>query len=82
MVRPRTADPWRDTDVIDARAPRFNQAVVGIVALAGALFGWPLLWALMGAQLLIGLTLGRQLERAAWRSPSRGRLADLLLSCT
>jgi hypothetical protein len=60
MVAPRTADPWRDTDVIDARAPRFNQAVVGIVALAGALLGWPLLWALMGAQLLIGLTLGRR----------------------
>jgi hypothetical protein len=20
----RTADPWRDTDVIDERAPRFN----------------------------------------------------------
>lgn len=60
MARPRTADPWRDTDVIDARAPRFNQAVVGVTALAGALFGWPLLWALMGAQLLIGLTLGRR----------------------
>jgi len=60
MVAPRTADPWRDTDVIDVRAPRFNQAVVGIVALAGALLGWPLLWALMGAQLLIGLTLGRR----------------------
>src|SRR5918996_1199629 len=57
---PRTADPWRDTDVIDSRAPRFNQAVVGIVALLGALFGWPLAWALMSAQLLIGLTLGRQ----------------------
>ena len=56
----RTADPWRDTDVIDARAPRFNQAAVGIVALAGALFGWPLAWALMGAQLLIGLTAGRR----------------------
>lgn len=60
MVAPRTADPWRDTDVIDARAPRFNQAVVGIVALAGVLLGWPLLWALMGAQLLVGLTLGRR----------------------
>jgi hypothetical protein len=61
MTRPtRTADPWRDTDVIDERAPRFNQAVVGIVALAGALFGWPLAWVLMGAQLLIGLTLGRR----------------------
>lgn len=56
----RTADPWRDTDVIDERAPRFNQAVVGIVAVAGVLFGWPLAWALMGAQLLIGLTLGRR----------------------
>ncbi len=56
----RTADPWRDTDVIDARAPRFNQAVVGIVALLGALFGWPLAWALMAFQLLIGLTLGRR----------------------
>ena len=56
----RTADPWRDTDVIDSRAPRFNQAVVGTVALAGAIFGWPLAWALMGAQLAIGVTLGRR----------------------
>lgn len=46
--------------MIDARAPRFNQAVVGISALAGVLLGWPLLWALMGGQLLIGLTLGRR----------------------
>src|SRR5215213_850102 len=56
----RTADPWRDLDVIDERAPRFNQAVVGLVALLGAIFGWPLAWALMGAQLLIGLVLGRR----------------------
>ncbi len=56
----RTADPWRDTDVIDERAPRFNQAVVGTVALLGAIFGWPLAWALMSAQLLVGLTLGRR----------------------
>ena len=60
MVAPRAADPWLDTDVIDSRAPRFNQAIVGTVALAGALLGWPLLWALMGIQLLIGLTLGRR----------------------
>lgn len=46
--------------MIDERAPRFNQAVVGVVALAGALFGWPLAWALMAAQLAIGLTLGRR----------------------
>src|SRR5512147_2720811 len=57
---PRTADPWRDTDVIDEHAPRFNQAVTGIVALLGAIFGWPLAWALMATQLLIGLTLGRR----------------------
>jgi Domain of unknown function (DUF4395) len=58
--RPRSADPWRDTDVIDSRAPRFNQAVVGTVALAGVGFGWPLAWALMGAQLAIGVSLGRR----------------------
>jgi hypothetical protein len=56
----RTADPWRDTDVIDERAPRFNQAVVGAVALLGAIFAWPLAWAIMSAQLLIGLALGRR----------------------
>ncbi len=60
MANPRSADPWRDTDVIDARAPRFNQAVVGLVALVGVAFGWPLAWALMGAQLLVGLTAGRR----------------------
>jgi uncharacterized protein DUF4395 len=58
--RTRIADPWGDTDVIDERAPRFNQAVVGVVALLGAVFGWPLAWAIIAAQLLIGLTLGRR----------------------
>jgi Domain of unknown function (DUF4395) len=58
--RAPTADPWRDTDVIDSRAPRFNQAVVALVALLGAIFGWPLAWLLMGLQLLVGLTLGRR----------------------
>jgi len=55
-----TADPFRDTDVIDSRAPRVSQAVTGTVALLGAVFGWPLAWALMSAQILLGLTLGRQ----------------------
>src|ERR671919_2636537 len=54
------ADPFRDTDVIDARAPRFSQAVTGVVAMLGAVFGWPLAWALMSVQILMGLTLGRQ----------------------
>jgi hypothetical protein len=57
---PRTADPYRDTDVIDERAPRVNQSVVAAVAIVGAIFGWPLAWALMALQLLIGLTLGRR----------------------
>jgi hypothetical protein len=60
VARARGADPWRDTDVIDEHAARFGQATTGIVALLGAVFGWPLAWALMAAQLLIGLTLGRR----------------------
>jgi hypothetical protein len=56
----RLADPYRDLDVIDARAPRFNQAVVGSVsALAVATGWWPLL-ALLAAQLAIGLAFGRR----------------------
>jgi hypothetical protein len=56
----RSADPWRDVDVIDERAPRFNQAVVGTVALLGVVFGWPFAWAIMAVQLLIGLIVGRR----------------------
>lgn len=46
--------------MIDARAPRFNQVIVGLVALLGVIFGWPLAWALMALQLFIGLTAGRR----------------------
>ncbi len=56
----RTADPYRDTDVIDERAPRTNQSVVFALALIGVIFGWPLAWALMALQLLVGLVLGRR----------------------
>ena len=59
-TRPRSADPWRDTEVIDEHGARFGQATTGVVALLGVLFGWPLAWALMSAQLLIGLALGRR----------------------
>jgi thiol-disulfide isomerase/thioredoxin len=56
----RTADPYLDTDVIDSRAPRFNQAVIGSLALVAFLVDfWPLL-ALLGLQLAVGLTLGRR----------------------
>ena len=60
MSHPRSAHPYRDTDVIDARAPRFNQATVGLVSLAALLTGlWPLL-GLMAIQLGIGLRFGRR----------------------
>ena len=56
----RTADPYRDLDVIDARAPRFNQATVGVVSLVAVLTGfWPLL-ALLALQLAVGLRFGRR----------------------
>jgi hypothetical protein len=60
MKQPRTADPYRDLDVIDANAPRFNQAVIGSLALVAFLTGWWPLLAILAAQLAIGLTLGRR----------------------
>jgi len=57
---PRTAHPYRDLDVIDARAPRFNQAVIGAGSLVAIATGiWPIL-ALLAAQLAIGLRFGRR----------------------
>ena len=56
----RAADPYRDTAVIDARAPRFNQAVIGIGALVAVTTGPWWLLALLAAQLAIGLTIGRR----------------------
>jgi Domain of unknown function (DUF4395) len=56
----RTADPYRDLDVIDARAPRFNQATIGVLALVAFLTGWWPLLAILAGQLVVGLTLGRR----------------------
>jgi Domain of unknown function (DUF4395) len=56
----RTAHPYDDTDVIDARAPRFNQAVIGLVSLAALVTGWWLLLALLALQLALGLGFGRR----------------------
>ena len=56
----RTAHPYLDADVIDARAPRFNQIVVGTTTLVALLTGaWPLV-TLMGLQLIVGLKFGRK----------------------
>ena len=60
MKRARRADPYRDTQVIDARAPRVNQTVVGLVALLAVVTGWWWLLALLALQLALGLTLGRR----------------------
>jgi hypothetical protein len=59
-MKHRTADPYRDLDVIDSRGPRFNQAVIGTLALVSFLTGWWPLLAILAAQLAIGLTLGRR----------------------
>ena len=56
----RAAHPYDDTSVIDARAPRFNQAVVGTVSVLAVTVGPWWLLALLGAQLAIGLTFGRR----------------------
>jgi thiol-disulfide isomerase/thioredoxin len=60
MKRERTADPYGDLDVIDARAPRFNQATIGLLALVSFATGWWPLLGLLAAQLVVGLTLGRR----------------------
>ena len=59
-TRPPTAHPYHDTDVIDARAPRFNQGTVGVVAVIALLSGWWWLFGLLALQLTLGLTLGRR----------------------
>jgi len=56
----RAVDPYRDTDVIDARAPRTNQAIVGALALVAVTVGPWWLLALLALQLALGLTLGRR----------------------
>jgi hypothetical protein len=56
----RSADPYRDTHVIDSRAPRTNQAVVGGVSVLAVATGWWWLLALLALQLAVGLAFGRR----------------------
>ena len=56
----RTAHPYLDTDVIDARAPRFLQGTVGTVSLIALLAGPWWLVTILAVQLIVGLTLGRR----------------------
>jgi hypothetical protein len=59
-VNPRRADPYGNLQVIDSRAPRTNQAVVGLVSVLALATGWWWLLALLAVQLALGLTLGRR----------------------
>jgi Domain of unknown function (DUF4395) len=56
----RAADPYRDLDVIDSRAPRFNQATIGLLSVVAVLTGAWWLLGLLALQLAVGLTLGRR----------------------
>jgi hypothetical protein len=56
----RTAQPYDDLDVIDARAPRTNQAVIGGLSLLAMIIGAEWLVAVLALQLVVGLTLGRR----------------------
>jgi uncharacterized protein DUF4395 len=56
----RLADPYQDLDVIDSRAPRFNQATIGSLAALAVATGWWWLLGLLAAQLIVGLTFGRR----------------------
>lgn len=56
----RAADPYRDLDVIDSRAPRFNQATIGMLSLLAVVAGWWWLLALLALQLAVGLMFGRR----------------------
>jgi Domain of unknown function (DUF4395) len=56
----RHADPYRDLDVIDSRAPRFNQVFIGSLALVAVVAGWSWLLGLLALQLIVGLTFGRR----------------------
>src|SRR3954447_4368903 len=56
----RSVDPYHDTHVIDSRAPRTNQAVIGALSLLAVATGWWWLLALLALQLAVGLTVGRR----------------------
>ncbi len=58
------ADPYRDLDVIDVRAPHFVQATTGAMAVAALASGvWPLL-AIQALLLTAGAVLGRNFNIA------------------
>jgi len=59
-VNARTVDPYHDLDVIDSRAPRFNQAVIGALSVLAIATGWWWVLAVLAANLASGLLFGRR----------------------
>jgi Domain of unknown function (DUF4395) len=59
-MKHRSVDPYRNLDVIDARAPRVMQGTIGVLALVAFLTGWWPLLGILATQLAVGLTLGRR----------------------
>jgi Domain of unknown function (DUF4395) len=66
MAEARIAHPYDDLEVIDRRAPRTNQVVVGTVSFVALATGAWWLVALLALQLAVGLALGRR-----WCLPCR-----------
>jgi hypothetical protein len=56
----RSVHPYDDTAVIDSRAPRTNQAVIGSLALLAFVVDAQWLVALLALQFILGLSLGRR----------------------
>ena len=56
----RSVHPYDDTAVIDSRAPRTNQAVMGSLALLAFVVNAEWLIALLAIQFIVGLTAGRR----------------------
>ena len=62
------------TPIIDARAPRFNQGLIGAAALLAFLLGfWPLL-SLAALQLALTLSFGPRLCLACLKVDANGRV--------
>jgi hypothetical protein len=59
-TRARTAHPYDDTAVVDARAPRYLQGTVVVVGLVALLTGWWWLFGLLALQMIVGLVFGRR----------------------
>jgi hypothetical protein len=56
----RSVHPYDDVTVIDSRAPRTNQAVIGTLALLAFVANAEWLIALLALQLIVGLVFGRR----------------------